>query len=67
MTNWTVGVIFAIFLGGCALYGAGCVLDRLRAYNAGHTLRGVGTMAWLIALVLLLVCIAMTICGLQVV
>ena len=61
--NCFLAIIFAVFLGGCGLFGAGCVLTRLRAERTGHTLRIIGTIAWCIAVVMLLVGLFFQMCG----
>jgi hypothetical protein len=65
--NWILTTIFAIFLGGCALVVSGNVLIRIDAGRCAPVLKSVGAAAWTLALGILLVCLALSICGFPVI
>jgi len=53
-------LIFGIFAAGCVLFGVGAFFDWIRFCKYG-------TKAWIVALVILAVCIALQVCGYPVV
>ena len=62
-SHWILAIIFAFFLGGCAMFVSGTILIRIGADRCGHSLRIVGTVAWFVALCNFLGAIAFMMCG----
>jgi len=55
---WPLTIIFAIFLGGCALFGPGSLVDN-------RNLRVAGVVSWFVALILLAIFMAADLFGIM--
>lgn len=60
---WFFSIIFAIFLGGCALFGASALIDKFSLCHSGRPCRIAATAAWCVALFLFAVFIFLEMIG----